>query len=315
MSNVRTHKKRTTVRARGIAPRASHWLVRRCPRLGALVLAELAMAPRSRQTALQPRSGDAQTELWIGRRRIRIHTFGEGPLVLLLHGWQGGASQLRSLAEVVASAGFRVALFDMPAHGEAPGWSTSGPEFVRLLRQVAAELGPLHALVGHGLGGMAALKCAAQGMAVQGVVGLAPIPSFEFALRQQARAYGLSATAQELLARRFEARTCMKRDELDLAGLDLAIPVLLVHDLLDRAVPHRHSRRLKSAWRSAHLVETCGFGHGRLLDADLVAQTVVAFLATLPGAPGTGASSKKPRTSSSASGSASLGQRALDLNE
>jgi hypothetical protein len=35
----------------------------------------------------------------------------------------------------------------------------------------------------------------------------------------------------------------------------------------------------------ARLLETIGFGHRRLLQADVVAQGVVAFLATLPGAP------------------------------
>jgi pimeloyl-ACP methyl ester carboxylesterase len=274
--------KSTTVRLREKRGLGAHWLVRRCPRLGALLLTELVMAPRTRLAAVAPGRGDSQTELRIGRRRLRVHAFGEGPLVLLVHGWQGAASQLRSLAEAIAAAGFRVALFDMPAHGEAPGWSTSGPEFIRILRRVAHALGPLHAVLGHSLGGLAALKCAAEGLPVAGVVALAPIPSFEFALHGHARAFGLSPVAKEFLARRFESRTGMKRSELDLASLELGVPTLLVHDLLDRSVPSRHSRRLKRAWQSARLIETCGFGHSRLLEADLVAQAVVAFLATLP---------------------------------
>jgi pimeloyl-ACP methyl ester carboxylesterase len=279
--------KSTTVRSRDDRAHPGHWLVRRCPRLGALLLTELAMSPRTRLAAIEPRRGDSQTELRVGKRRLRIHAFGEGPLVLLVHGWQGAASQLRVLAEAIAAAGFRVALFDMPAHGEAPGWSTNGPEFIRILRHVAHALGPLHAVLGHSLGGMAALKSAAEGLPVSGVVALAPIPSFEFVLQAHARAFGLAPVAKELLARRFESRTGMKRAELDLARLAPGVPTLLVHDLLDRSVPSRHSRRLKSAWRSAQLIETCGFGHSRLLEADLVAQAVVAFLATLPTQPPT----------------------------
>jgi pimeloyl-ACP methyl ester carboxylesterase len=250
-----------------------------------LLLTELLMAPRVRLAALEPRPGDSQTELRVGRRRLRVHAFGEGPLVLLVHGWQGAASQLRLLAEAMVAAGFRVALFDMPAHGEAPGWSTSGPEFIRILRRVVHELGPLHAVLGHGLGGTAALKCAAEGLPLSGVVALAPVPSFEFALQGHARTFGLAPAAKEWLARRVESRTGMKRAELDLANLELGVPTLLMHDLLDRSVPSRHSRRLRSAWQSARLIETCGFGHRRLLQADLVAQAVVAFLATLPTAP------------------------------
>jgi pimeloyl-ACP methyl ester carboxylesterase len=247
------------------------------------LVAELAMAPRTRLAAIEPRPGDSQTELSVGSRRLRVHAFGEGPLVVLVHGWQGAGSQMRSLAEAIVAAGFRVAIFDMPAHGEAPGWSTSGPEFARILSGVAAQLGPVHALVGHSLGGMAALLCAARGLPLSGVVAVAPTPSFEFALRGHARTFGLSPLAKELLARRFEARTRTKREEFDLERLELPVPALLVHDLLDRIIPSRHSRRLKDAWQSARLIETCGFGHRRVLDADLVAQAIVAFLATLPG--------------------------------
>jgi hypothetical protein len=57
----------------------------------------------------------------------------------------------------------------------------------------------------------------------------------------------------------------------------------LIHDLLDRTIPSRHSRRLKDTWRRARLIETCGFGHRRVLEAELVAQAIVAFLVTLPG--------------------------------
>jgi pimeloyl-ACP methyl ester carboxylesterase len=264
--------------------RRSHWLVRRCPRLGAFVLAELCLAPRSRKAPLAPPRGVTHTELRVGKRRVRVHAYGEGPLVVLVHGWQGGASQFASLAASICAAGFRVALFDMPAHGEAAGWSTSAPEFIRILAHVARALGPVHAVVGHSLGASAALLCAARGLHMAGVVALSPVPSFEFTLSGYARAFGLAPRAKELLARRFEARTRMKRAELDLAGVTPGVPILLMHDMLDRNIPSRYSRRLKQRWPGAHLVETCGFGHGRMLDADLVAQSVVAFLATLPAA-------------------------------
>jgi len=288
-SSVSTQKS-TTVRAEKSLPpgaRRTHWLVRRCPRLGALVLAELCLAPRTRRVPLALGSlalpnAVTYTELRVGKRRVRVHAYGEGPLVVLVHGWQGGASQLSGLAASVCAAGFRVALFDMPAHGEAPGWSTSAPEFIRILAHVARELGPVHAVVGHSLGGTAALLCAARGLPMAGVVALSPVPSFEFAMRGYARAFGLSLRAKELLARRFEARTRTKRAELDLAGVTPGVPTLLVHDLLDRSIPSRYSRRLKHQWPGTDLIETCGFGHGRMLDADRVAQSVVAFLATLP---------------------------------
>jgi pimeloyl-ACP methyl ester carboxylesterase len=282
-------KKSTTVRMKKAArraprrPGAAHWLVSRCPRLGALLLAELFMAPGARRVPLRTVSAATRIPLRVGKRRLVVHTFGEGPLCLLVHGWQGGASQLALLAETVRAAGFRVALFDMPAHGEAPGQLTSAVEFVELIVGVTRALGPVHALIGHSVGGTASLVAAARGLPVAGVVAFSPPPSFDFAVRNYARAFGLAPSAKELLARRLEQRTGSRREDFDLARLQPAVPTLLVHDLLDRVVPYRHSRRLRDAWPDTQLVQTCGLGHNRVLDAEGVAQDIAAFLLALPG--------------------------------
>src|SRR6188508_966805 len=176
--------KRTTVRfsePRTRRTRRARWLVQRCPRLGAALLAELFVSPGKRLPPLGPLAGVSQRELRVGKRRVRVHLIGEGPLVVLVHGWRGGASQLVTLAESLRAVGYRVALFDMPAHGEAPGWSTNGMEFVGILQQVAAEIGPVHAVVGHSLGGTTALMALARGLPMAGAVAVAPMPSFDFA--------------------------------------------------------------------------------------------------------------------------------------
>ena len=282
--SVNTSKKSTTVRLRERRVRAGRWLVQRCPRLGALLLAELFVAPRTRVPKLASITGVSQHEVRVGRRRVHVHLIGEGPLVVLVHGWQGGASQLVTLAESLRAAGFRVALFDMPAHGEAAGWSTSGVEFVSILERVAAELGPVHAVVGHSLGGTAALLALARGVPMAGAVAVAPMPSFDFAVRNYARAYGLPPRAKELLSRRLVARLGLQPRDFDLAAVTLPGPALLVHDRLDRAIPWRHSHRLRERWPGVRVFETVGFGHNRVLDAENVAHAIVEFLCALPGA-------------------------------
>ena len=286
---ITSPRQSTRTRSALRSPRGIRWLVQRCPRLGALLLAELFVAPRSRVAPLAPLTGVSHHELSVRRRRVRVHLIGEGPLVVLVHGWQGGASQLVLLAESLRAAGFRVALFDMPAHGEAPGWSTNGIEFVAILERIVAELGPPHAVVGHSLGGTAALLALARGLPMAGAVAVAPMPSFEFAVRNYARSFGLSPHAKDLLARRLEARLGIQPQEFDLADVRLPAPALLVHDRLDRAIPWRHSRRLRDRWSGVRLFETIGLGHNRVLDAENVAQTIVEFLCSLPGAGALGA--------------------------
>jgi pimeloyl-ACP methyl ester carboxylesterase len=260
----------------------AHWIVQHCPRLAALVLAELFVAPRSRVKPLEPPVGATSEVLHAGKRSVRVHLLGEGPLVVLLHDWQGGASQLARLARGLANAGLRVALFDMPAHGASPGLTSDLSEFLDVAGEVSAQLGSVHALVGHGLGGLTALLCAAHGQLLSSVVAIAPVPSFEFAVQQFSRNFGADGSAQELLMRRLERRVGLSRRDASLAEITPAAPALIVHDVLDRSVPVRSSRQVSANWRGARLMETCGLGHQRILNAPPVIHFIGNFLQGFP---------------------------------
>ena len=261
---------------------SSHWIVQRCPRLATLVLAELFVAPRQRVKPYEPPVGATIELMHAGRHQVRVHLVGEGPLVVLLHDWQGGASQLGRLAQGLANAGLRAALFDMPAHGESPGLTSDLSEFIDVAAEVCAQLGSVQGLIGHGLGGLAGLLCAARGLTLSSAVAIAPLPSFEFAVQQFSRGYSLEADPQELLLRRIERRIGLSRRDASLAGISPASPTLLVHDVLDRSVPIRSSRQVTSTWRGARLMETCGLGHQRILNSPPVIHFIANFLRGFP---------------------------------
>ena len=77
---------------------------------------------------------------------------GQGPWVVLVHGWGGHAGQLHAFVPALLAAGFRVAAFDAPAHG-ASGGSRHGRhrvsflEFADALRAMEARLGPLAGVI------------------------------------------------------------------------------------------------------------------------------------------------------------------------
>ncbi|MGZ5446135.1 MAG: alpha/beta hydrolase [Thermoanaerobaculia bacterium] len=53
------------------------------------------------------------------RRLQRAWSWGEGPAVLLVHGWGGHAAQFQSFVEPLVRAGFRAIAFDAPSHGSS----------------------------------------------------------------------------------------------------------------------------------------------------------------------------------------------------
>lgn len=195
------------------------------------------------------------------------------PPVLLVHGWAGDAMQLRALGDALAQAGHAPLLLDFPGHGRSDGWRSTLPQFVRALFAVQARTGPLHAVVAHSLGALAASHAAAKGLAVGRLVLLAPSAPPARVLHWFAQAFG----AGEGLARRM-AQVIERREGMPLAqfeapwlGPRLAQPTLLVHDRDDRAAPLAVAEQLARALPDARLLTTEGLGHRRgLVDAGVV---------------------------------------------
>ncbi|HEU5305125.1 MAG TPA: alpha/beta fold hydrolase, partial [Gemmatimonadales bacterium] len=105
---------------------------------------------------------------------LAVWTWGQGPVVVLVHGWGSRAGRFSAIAAAMMQAHFRVVAFDAPAHGASMGSQASLPQFARALRAVADAAGPVHSLIGHSLGGAAVSLALRQGLRASRVVLLAP---------------------------------------------------------------------------------------------------------------------------------------------
>lgn len=202
------------------------------------------------------------------------------PPVLLVHGWAGDAMQMRALGDALHAAGFAPLLLDFPGHGRSDGWRSTLPQFVRTLFAVQARTGPLHAVVGHSLGALAAAHAAAKGLAVERLVLLSASPPPGRVLGWFAGAFGVG----EALAQRMR-HTIERREGVPLAqfepgwiGPRLAQPTLLVHDRQDKAAPLAVAQALAQAAAHARLEVTEGLGHRRGLADDGVIRLIASVL-------------------------------------
>lgn len=94
----------------------------------------------------------------------------------------------------------------------------------------------------------------------------------------------LSTETEEAFRRLFETRfgqDIWQRFAIDQTAKNLSIPALLFHDRGDREVSVAESNTIVQAWPSAHLIETSGLGHRRILRNEAVIQQTVDFL-TIP---------------------------------
>jgi pimeloyl-ACP methyl ester carboxylesterase len=206
----------------------------------------------------------------------------DGPRVVLLHGWGSHAARFGNFVAPLLAAGFSVTGIDAPAHGDSPGSQSDLPRFRDSLATVLRELGPVHAVIGHSLGGGAMLTVLAELPGNHpGRICLFGVPAdMDYILESFAMMLGLKPRALAQLRACFERKFGRPASSISapLAGRGVKIPALVVHDEDDNVAPIAQGAALAQSIPGAILVRTAGLGHsGALRDAATIAR-VVEFL-------------------------------------
>lgn len=212
---------------------------------------------------------------------LAVYAWGEGPCIVLVHGWNGRATQMWGFIDPLVARGFRVVAFDMPAHGGSAGKKTDLYKMADALKAVAAAQGPLHGVVAHSLGVAALVMAVRDGLALEKSVCVSPPAQTEWMIAGYAQALALSPRLQQMLRTLFERDYGERvwQDTSAEANVDkLRVPALVIHDEDDNEVPCEHGKRIAAQWPGARLVLTQTLGHRRILRDTAVIEAAVGFL-------------------------------------
>jgi pimeloyl-ACP methyl ester carboxylesterase len=264
--------------------------------------AELAAVAMSRTTRRRPPPFEAEVQARGERLRIdgpdgelAALRWGNGPLAVLVHGWNGRGTQLGAFVHPLVAAGYQVVAFDAPGHGGSAGRSSSMVRFADAFDAVVNAtkpfFQPLSAVVAHSMGGAAVTYALSRsrGRDEQGLESgfghprlafiAPPIDVRDFVLTASDE-LGLSARTRGALETALERRVGQRIEDLHAVRLakTMTSPLLVVHDAKDRAVPIECGKQLAKAWPGARLHTTNGLGHSRILRDPATITTVVDFL-------------------------------------
>lgn len=206
--------------------------------------------------------------------------WGEGPTVLLAHGWQSRGTHWSAFIKLLTEAGYSALAVDAPAHGNSPGSQTNMYEFGLALLAAGREIGPLAGIVGHSFGAGASAIALHRGLDAKKSVFISGPATAQGLILTSGRRSGLAEHELEEFVRRSEERIGVLVNELDIDRLvtDLRQPALVIHDERDEDIPIDEGRRVAANWPGARLIVTDRFGHKRILVAREVVQATVAFL-------------------------------------
>lgn len=215
-----------------------------------------------------------------------------GPAVLAMHGWGSNASSLWPVVQPLVDAGMNVLLLDARCHGDSDEESfTSLPRFAE---DIGAGLAWLRArdgvdatrlaLIGHSVGGAAALLAAAQrprsDACVRAVVSLASFAHPQDVMRRwlQSRHLGWPPLADAVIRHVQSVIGARFHDIAPLRSIrKTRCPVLLVHGTEDETVPFDDALRLWHVRPDAEILPVAG-GHDLRAALTPHAPRIVEFL-------------------------------------
>ncbi len=223
---------------------------------------------------------DIQTYIFEPERDLPLGT------VLVVHGWTAEASFMTAIAEPMRRAGFRVVLFDLPAHGLSGASSTNLIDCARATAVVGAHFGPLAAIVAHSFGGLISLV-AAEGhspmpnkLEIPRIVLIACPNRLAQVTGDFSRHWGLTMSGQHAFERRLERLGGRPLERFTIVNFlqTIGCKALVIHDRDDWDVSFQSAEEITTKVDAAELRDFRGLGHRNILLASPVARTIASYL-------------------------------------
>ena len=229
---------------------------------------------------------DSCVEVQLEDKSIPVSFWGQGPLVVMMHGWSGSGVQFRRLIPGLVEAGYQVAAFDAPTHGSNPGKHSHLLEFSDSLVAIQQQIGPVDTVMAHSLGGMAAVVASQRGLSARQMVLFGP----HLDLQKMYQSYSDLLDLNPKLSNRIRDKIGQKM--ADILGVDdvwaLLTPAillaqsdyqgLLVYDNEDEEIPQDQFEAIEQHWQGCRVLKTEGLGHHHILKDETVIESVLAFM-------------------------------------
>ncbi len=221
--------------------------------------------------------------------RLEGLAWGSGPTVLMMHGWEGRASQMGAVGLALAEAGFRAVSVEAPGHGREGPRISSLWEFANAVSGFATCEGPLAGFIGHSFGNAGACYAHLRGTLPLGSLLGSKVKRLVFVSPP-----GDLNDFFEVLFSLLHLGPDVRRGFVHVmeAGLELPwettrrctqlaaaeVPLLVVHDEGDLDTPMAGAETVVAAWPDSRMLRTTGLGHRRILRDPATLDEIVGFL-------------------------------------
>jgi pimeloyl-ACP methyl ester carboxylesterase len=213
-----------------------------------------------------------------GNETIQVYAWGTGTRkVLFLHGWQSHTYRWKNYIDSLDKGQYTAYALDAPGHGLSSGNFLTVPLYSEVIRSLIAQVGPLHTIVSHSLGGFTAIYTISlhPDLTPEKLITMAPPGEAQEFFNFYIRMLGLSNRCARLVVKRFEEEIEQSPAYFSAPAFasQLSVKGLIIHDEEDDETSVENSRAIHAAWKNSRLVVTKGKGHN-LKSEEVVRETI-----------------------------------------
>jgi len=209
---------------------------------------------------------------------------GSGPTVVLVHGIHSNLGSMVAIAEDLLELGFKVVLFDIPAHGESIGTKTDPVEVRDFIRKICSKLGEIHAVICHSLGGLWALSAMNGDFRARAFISIASPSTTKFLVEKFVQLNQVENELAEVLVKeltnRFGEALWVDFSPCEIVKT-IGMPGLIIHGENDDFVPPDHAEQLHSNWAHAKVEMVESVGHFDIVGSPKVRKLITTYLQQL----------------------------------
>jgi pimeloyl-ACP methyl ester carboxylesterase len=220
----------------------------------------------------------------VNQRRIATYQWGDkdAPKVVLVHGWEGRATQLYKFIEPILENGFCVVAFDGPAHGDSEGKQTTLSLFADALTEVCNPLEDIRYVIAHSFGCGAAAIAINNGLKFEKAAFISSPYSVENVVNNFGKFLRIPKKVVSIMHTQMETKDWhdMPRDNLSFVtlGQSITFPTLFVHDENDKYVPFEDGILASETCNESSFFKTEKLGHNKILLRKPVIEKVMDHL-------------------------------------
>lgn len=213
-----------------------------------------------------------------GHRVQTYHWKGNGPTLLLMHGWESNTFRWRNLIKKLCQHDFQIYAFDAPAHGNSTGKKLHVPLYAEVTRHILDKYQPDYA-VAHSVGGMTIhyTHFLNPDSSLEKIVTIGSPCEFSQFMDHYQGLLKFNNTVREAMNLRLKEWLGFYFHEFSSARFvqKNTKKGLLFHDEDDLQVPVEASKKVHMFWKESELRITKGLGHS--MHQDSVNQQIIDF--------------------------------------